>query len=767
MNRKLISVLVANLFAVTAVWAADDDFTWKGSSVGIGVRGTKEEGGTRNGAYGTSATTTAPFTGPEDAAKANEYRDLSSGAIGFFDLQGSSQRHYFRAFGENLGYEDQYVNLRGGQYSMFKYQLYQDKMPHNLSWNALTPLAGTGSTLLTGPGGAYPPAQNPNFWNQFDYGLQRQTYGGNFEFTGNSPWHIRADYNENTMKGVRPQSGVLGTGSGNGLIEFGAPVDYNTKTASLDGGYSSKRGSFSVNVQDSKFSNSNDLMQWSNFYMLNNLDTNLLPPDNDLKQVSFNGTLRQLPVNSTLAARFTWSKLTNGFNVESGGLKPTTSASPPAAVGTLVTPPSSSTFSGDYETTTASLSLSSAWGAGVDTRLYYNYYDTQNNSTLVTYALGGLGNTAACVSPSFASTSAADRFCIGPYPNSLFSYKKQDLGLDAGWRINRGNKVSGGLNFQQIERHREDAEKTDEDRIWLEYKNTMLDSLSARIKYQFVQRSSDLNPAEPPNTSPFSATGILPTQVPYYYRAYDVSNADANKIKLVLDWSPMPFVDTGLEVALGKTNYNDLYYGRTDDYRQEFNVTVSVGDPKKFRLTGLGNYENIEFNQAYRNTATVAGVPGDPLPSGPTNSTNFNWGTKNTQTNWLFGLIADWPVLERLALKGSYTWTQTNGGVDFSSANTQAAGGFNGGPLVNYSTDNTKKTTLNLKGDYKFDKQWTGTMGYVYEHYNYADDQMRGYQGYYPYYQNLGGTNNSWFSGAFANPSYRVEVIYLMATYKF
>jgi hypothetical protein len=669
-----------------------------------------------------------------------------------------------------LGYDDQYVNLRGGHYSIFKYQLYQDKMPHNLSWNALTPLAGTGGTNLTGPGGAYPPAQNPSTWNQFNYGLTRNVYGGNFEFTANSPWHIRADYNENTMQGVRPQSAVLGTGSGNGLIEFGAPVDYKTKNASLDGGYTTKRGGFSVNVLNSKFSNSDDLMRWTNFYMLpgsgalNGVDYNLLPPDNDLWQVSLNGTLRQLPVNSTLAARFTWSKLTNGFDVSSGSLKPTNNVlSPattgaPATVGNLVTAPSSATFDGEHETTTGSLSLTSALGRGVDTRLYYNYYEMKNNSTLITYAQGFLG-TGPCPATAFPQSSTAAQFCIGPYPNSLFQYEKQDIGLDVGWRINRGNKVSGGLNHLEVERHREDAEKTDESKIWLEYKNTTLESLSARIKYQFVTRESELNPAWPPNQNPFG-TGAAPTSVTYYYRAYDVSNADANQVKLVLDWSPMPFLDTGFEVALKQTDYKDLLYGRKDDYRQEYNVTVSVGDPKKFRITALANYEDIEFNQAYRTGAPATG------PS-PNTVTAFDWSTSNTQTNKLVGLIADWPATERVFLKGSYTWTKTGGGVDFTSGNTAGSGGFNGGPLVNYVTDNTRKQTLNLKGDYKFDRRWTGTVGYVYEKYEYADDQMRGYQGYYPYYQYLGGNNNSWFSGAFANPSYKMEMVYAMGTYKF
>ncbi len=780
MNRKLIPFLVGSLLAATAAAAADDEFTLSGS-VSIGARGTSREGGTRNGANATSATTTAPFTGPRDEAKLNEYRDVSGGAIGNIDLQGRSSQDYVRFFGENIGRDDEFLNLRGGQYGEFKYQLYQDKMPHNLSWNALTPLSGTGGTLLTGPGGVYPSTPGTNAqlensanWKAFDYKLQRNTYAGNFEFTANSPWHVRVDYVENQMEGVRPQSSRLGTGSGNGMIEFGVPVDYKTKTYSLDTGYSTKEGSWRFSVLDSKFTNGNPLMQWTNFYMQNALDTNLLPPDNDLKRVSFNGMLRQLPLDSTLAVRFTWSKQTNNFGVTSGGLMPTSSASPPpvGGVGTLVTTPSSGTFNGDTETRTASLSYTSAWGGGVDSRIYWNYYDTLNNSTVVTYAQGFLG-TGPCPGASFASTSTATQFCIGPYPNSLLSYNKQDYGIDVGWRINRGNKVSGGANLLEVDREgREDAELTKESKFWLEYKNSMLESLSGRLKYQFLRRRSDLNPAFPPGTSPFlnntgaPNTGFTPAQVPYYYRAYDVSNNDQNQIKLVLDWTPMPLLDTGFELGLKKTDYKALYYGRTDDLRQEYNVTVSFGNPKQFRITGLANYEIVEFNQAYRNIA--AGQ--SPTPGGTQTTTTFDWGTKNTQTNRLFGLIADWPVIERLALKGSYTWTKTGGGVDFTSGSpfTPAGqGNYNGGPLVNYVTDNTKKQTLNLKGDYKFDKRWSATLGYVHEKYDYADDQMRSYQSYYPYYQNLGGTNLSWFSGAFANPSYKLDVYYVMGTYKF
>jgi len=790
MNRKLIPFLVGSLFAATAASAAEgDEFSWSGSSIGIGVRSTTQEGGTRNGASATSSTVTtaplAPFTGPEDKAKLNEYRDLSSGVIGTIDLMGTSKDNYLRFFGENLGYDDQFLNLRGGGYSNYKYQVFQDKMPHNLSWGALTPLSNPGTPLQTNPGVTYPPtagvqATDPRAWNQFDYKLQREVIGGNFEFTGNSPWHVRAGYNETTMQGVRPLSARLGTGSGNGMIEFGAPTDYKTKDLTLDGGYSTKQGSISVNFLNSKFSNSIDTMQFTNFYMLNNLDTVYLPPDNMLNRVGLNGTLRELPVNSTLAVRATWSKLTNNFGVTAGGLLPTNNVlnpattGSPAGVGILNTNPSSSSFNGDVETKTASLSYTSNWGGGVDSKLFYNYYDVKNQSTLVEFDKGGLltggaqspncpnpGDAAIGTAPAFGwpASSNANMFCIAQHPNSLFAYKKHDYGVEAGWRVNRQNKLSGGVSALGIEREgREDAEKTDERRLWAEYKNNSLEDLTARLKAAYVQRHSDFNPAEPVGVNPF--VPATPTSVSYYYRAYDVSNAVQPYVKLVLDWSPAPMWDASFEAGIRQTNYKDVDYGRTHDDRREYNLTVSYGNPKDFRITALANYEIVEFDQVYRNGTPANG------PS-PNNAANFDWSTKNTQTNRMAGLIGDWVPVERLALKASWFWVTTGGGVHFISGNTSGAGGFNGGPLVDYVTDNTKKQVLNLKGDYKIDKQWTGTLGYAQEKYDYNDDQMKGYQGFYPYYQNLGGNNNSWFSGAYANPSYRLQVVYVMATYKF
>ncbi len=156
---KLIALVVASMFAQGSATAADN-FLW-GGLVDLGWRFSNIDGTERNGAYGTVGypSTIVPFTGPRDEAKAQEYQDVDSGLIGVFDIMGGNRTYYFRAFGEELGRDDQFINVSGGAYGAWKASIYNDRIPHNLSWNALTPLWNTGSTLLTSPGGAYPPSR--------------------------------------------------------------------------------------------------------------------------------------------------------------------------------------------------------------------------------------------------------------------------------------------------------------------------------------------------------------------------------------------------------------------------------------------------------------------------------------------------------------------------------------------------------------------------------------------------------------------------------
>ena len=52
--------------------------------------------------------------------KLNEYRDLDSGVIGNFDLRARSDDYHFLGYIENLGYNDLFIDLKGGKFGVFK-----------------------------------------------------------------------------------------------------------------------------------------------------------------------------------------------------------------------------------------------------------------------------------------------------------------------------------------------------------------------------------------------------------------------------------------------------------------------------------------------------------------------------------------------------------------------------------------------------------------------------------------------------------------------
>ncbi len=460
MRTKLIAVAVASLFASSPAWGEYDTFVWSGSAE-AGGRGVSTDGGTRNGAYGLyPSRDREPFTGPADEAKAQEYQNVDNGVIGVIDARGSSKNYYLRFFGENFGRDDQYVDARGGGYDVFKAQVYQDRMPHNLSWNAITPLWNSWSNLQQGPAGTYPQAQNPATWNTFNYGLQRNTTGGAVEVSARSPFFFRADYNEVETTGIRPQSAQLGTGSGNGLIEFGAPVEYKTKNAIFEAGYAGRSWNFKVGFLDSKFSNSIDAMQWTNFYMRSALDTSLLPPDNELKKWSLHASVRELPLDSTFVLRASSEQadrqLRGGIQRTQADVERDPAVQPPARRRRL--------SRHHAELVDVRRRAQDVVGAGVahlhpdegarQPRLLQLLRQVGNDSTQIDYAAGGLGADAAnCPNPGTGiQTSTPTRFCISAVPApELFAYTKQEAGIDLIYRIGPRQKLVGNYTFLKID----------------------------------------------------------------------------------------------------------------------------------------------------------------------------------------------------------------------------------------------------------------------------------------------------------------------------
>ena len=739
-NSRLIPVLVGGLLGASCALADEGEPGGGGlklynSSITIGGRATS--------------------ISSSDKSKAEEYRDLGSGLIGGFDLRALGGSDYLDAFGENIGRDDQYLDVKGGKFGVFKYQVYETSMVHNWGFGMRTPYGSPGSATLT----ATFPSTNPATWNTYDLSDKRRNLGGMFEFSNNSPWYVRAEANQVTDKGNKLIAGANGTSPSNGFIDKPFPLDTTTRNFSIEGGYATKTAQFSLNAAHSRFSNNNDVLRWQNPFLGGGpglLDTSTLPADNQQTKFGLNGTLRQLPMSSTLAGRFTYSKTTNDIPIlqnilDTGGTNPSTGAN-------------QTSFNGDVVHQTASLSLHSDPTKELDSRVYWNWFKKDDKSPVVTFT------------PAGTTSLLCDG---GPCTTQPLSYKKNNVGIDLGYRFDRANRMVAGFDYVDVDRNRIDFDNTKDRRYSLEWRNTSLDALAVRAKVQHLERRSSFIEGSA-GTSPND-----PLYIERFQRAFDDANVDQNLVKLNLDWQPAPLWDISTEAIVKNNKYKDTTLGRTKDNRQEGYLSIGWGDSKSFRIFAFGDLEVVEYDGFHRTINTVSNGPVppsgfctlaapncfDPSTSPPVGaSSNYNWSDNNVDKNWMLGIGTDWVPQERLTIKGSITWEQTQGAADFSVQPTPTAQATPAIPIRYF--DNTRKFSLNLKGIYQYSKEWDVTAGWAFERYRFSDIGFDGYQyliagAAVAGVPTFASTSTSYLSGYNAFTNYNLRVLYLTATYKF
>ena len=732
MQRKLLSTLIAGLFVAAPVAAQNLGTQWV-SQGAISLGGIFVDDKT------------------DDGSKLEQYRDLGDGVLSSILYRGRNpgSGYWIDFFGENIGRDDMYLNLRGGQYDAFKYRLYTDWLTQNRLYNGRTPFNGAGGGDLR----ATFPAPNPATWNSLNIGFDRRDTGGYFEWQRNSPWYFRVDANYVERDGTKIGSAANGTSPGNGFVDLAIPVDYKTTNASAEFGYSTTQYHFAVNYMYSKLDSGFKTVTWTNPFFGNGIDTTYLAPDNDYQRLLINGTIRQLPWNSTLAARFTWDQLESDTPL-------VTSALNSATGGFGLTNPNVSDFRGKVNNSTFSLAWSAMPMTNLDTRVYYNYQKRDNESTHVEFTpVSGLscGTGIVC-------------------DNELYNYEKWNVGLDAYWRFARGNRLGFGIDYLNFENNRVDYDEVKDTKLYLEYRNTMIDTLAVKLRYTYLDRDSNfLLGHEGANAND---TLFLER----FIGRYDLQPLKRNEVKLDIDWSPHPLVDLSAE-AIWKDNdyerggseisYNgepiDEFLGRTKDKRKEIYLSASFGDPSKVRATAFYDIEWITYDSFHRNIGagscptTSGGVTATNCfdPNTAPNSIAYNWSAKNKDKNWLAGIGVDWPVVPNVLLKASYLYVRTDGKADIAAQNNF------GNPLPITAYDDTKTQSFNLKAIWDINRNWQMTAGYAYEKYTYSDDQYNGYQYTVPFPAVSNNTSQSYLNGFNAFTNYKANIFYVLGTYRF
>ncbi len=479
----------------------------------------------------------------------------------------------------------------------------------------------------------------------------------------------------------------------------------------MKGGYSGKSITASISGALSSFDNDIKYFQGNVDFTGTALDNiSVLSPDNDYSKIAGDVSWRDLPLGSVLATSLSFANQENDYNATTIGYSPAMLALLPSL--------NRSSFDGDVDNTSAAIALSSRPMAMLDTKVYYNYFERDNKSSVISYGL-----------PTAQTNNARE----------LLSYDKNSAGIDVGYRLPARTKLEAGYEYRDIDRSTalpafseanalfdryDNPESTTDDIVYAGVKNSSLDWLTAKLKYTWLDRDSDID-----------LTNVVSGAIPIYTTRFDAQDKTMDQWKLGVELYPLADLDLGLDLTYEDHDYDFNNSSRTDETWQKVYTDLTWRATSMVTLNGFVGFEDVEIDTSKRTNLAL-------LPQLiQTTDDDF----------WTYGVVAKLAATEQLSFVFSWQHDESDGSLDFTSLTDDT---YND---VTESDDYSRKQ-LEAKAIYAIDPKLKLTVGYLYEKFDYQDFA-------YNNYTNL--SDGDYLSNLYADRNYEANVCYMMVSYGF
>lgn len=679
------------------------------------------------------------------SANFNQYNAIGPGLFTGGDVNYDADRDHFTADGAYLGLDDMYIKLKGGRYGVYKYSLYFNEFPHNLSFKDRTIYNAPGSQDLSfnGPASAIPADSSRWPGTSFDYKVRRKDVGGTFDVTAVRPFFINFDVNQLNREGQKPHGAPDALGQTFGrMVEFPLPVD--NATANLNGlvGWKSKQFYAAFSGGFSKFSNRAEFTRFRDPYTAGAAaatGTVVEEPDNKSWSLKFTGSTR-LPYASTFVVNAGYTHNTSETTLLNTIEDGTTAAPIVKTLGL-----SDRVFNGDVEYWNIGAVLASNPVGDLNTKVYYKYLDRKNNSDLITF-----------VDPSTGNSTSSE----------IFDHQKTTFGAEGSYRFARYLKGILGYEFSDLRRRAKETEAeaaedpevpelritdTWDHRISAQLVYNPLDWLGGRLKYQKLYRGATFRFAPANPTVDFNAA------LDNYLRRFHAANKRQDMVKLTADVSPLAGLDIALEYAYKHDNYYKTILGVNKSTGNEFLIDATY-DWRSIKLFGFFDYDTSYWKQTQRNVTPLPGASADP--GSVANANSFNWDARLDNINYAYGFGATLPLIKnKLAFTVQYDFQKNNGTADFTSQFLGSGLGQNNMDIAAWDDYTTQ--TISARLNYEMTKDLGLMFGYLYSQFRWSDGQFNGYR------YVVGSPINTFLTGAYTDQPYNANVFYARMAYRF
>ena len=227
MSKKLLSTLIASLFAAAPALGAEPDDPMRCAGHGHDRRHPHQ------------------LQRAATPSKLDQYQDLGNGVLSNVGVQGRNSTTWFQAYGENFGRSDQY---------MFPAQRHVRRVQGGAPTRtgSRTPSRRTASRPSTAAAscrilaGDLPRSRTLGNWNNFDLGYERNDIGGYGEWQKNTPGTSASTATRSRRRAPgsagRPTARARATATSTSRSRS----EYKTSNVAFEGGYTSKTTTFTA-----------------------------------------------------------------------------------------------------------------------------------------------------------------------------------------------------------------------------------------------------------------------------------------------------------------------------------------------------------------------------------------------------------------------------------------------------------------------------------------------------------------------------------------
>jgi MtrB/PioB family decaheme-associated outer membrane protein len=640
-------------------------------------------------------------------AKFTEYRDLKEdgGFYGRARLNLDNEKYFLNLDAGDFGYDTQYYTIDGGMWGKFKFDLFYDEIPHNITFDARTFFWGAGHHNLIGT-----PNTNVSTWNTFDYSIDRKQYGGGFKLPLLKPFYFDVSFQREDRDGIKP-AGIAPGSPGGFVLELPEPVDYTTNNLKVEGGYAKNPLFLSLGFIYSDFNDRNDKLNFTHPQAPFLIDTLTLPPDNMYYKGFFKGAVK-LPMNSKFSVNAGYSSarsdanLLNSF-INSGAITPVTLSKPD--------------FDGRIDTQNYSFVLTSNPLRFLDGKIFYSYYKRDNKNDVIVQ------------NAEF---------------NRPFDYRKNAAGIDLGFRLPANLYLSAGYKYIKTDRRLKGAEPVEElvppdneDNIFsVDLRWTGLDFMALRAGYERLDRGADF-------------TGPVP-----FNRRSAYSSFDRDTYRISVDLYPIENLNLGLGYLHKRTDYAEIF-GLKNDKRHEFETSADYLIGKIAKLYGFFNLEWIKFLQDVQNPSPVRAFREEQKEK------TYGCGI-GTEIYAIPQKLTFMFQFDYVKSNGNVDFT-LDPTLFVAGTGLGPGSGANNDNIDITNLDDYTKYAFKFKAAYYFTKSVIVSAGYVYERFKYNDVQLDNYLFVNPAVGPVTGGNAGYLTGAYKDQSYKAHVVFGGVTYKF